>query len=351
MKPTPARKFSTSSTRNSRNGWARNGWSSCRRCWPRRQPPFRRANQPHRHHAADPNPASGTVGCCPAAAAPHSQTYLCGRTTRGRQRGRARHPEQNNLQAAIRAARTAQLERLDELIVPLAGARAPRLLALHGIGPDTAALLLIAAGDHPERLRSEAAWAHMCAVAPIPASSGKVRRHRLNPGGNREANHALRRIVITRLNGLRVSEATGADIEQLGLERGHRTLVITRKGGKVVTIPLAPRTARAIDLAVGERTEGPIFLAGDGRRLDRHGAARIVGRVTRGAGIAKHISPHTLRHAFITAALDAGVPLRDVQEAASHADPRTTMRYDRARTSLDRHATYIVAAFIAGAAR
>ena len=59
----------------------------------------------------------------------------------------------------------------------------------------------------------------------------------------------------------------------------------------------------------------------------------------------------TLRHAFITAALDAGVPLRDVQEAASHADPRTTMRYDRARASLDRHATYIVAAYVAGAAR
>jgi integrase len=128
-------------------------------------------------------------------------------------------------------------------------------------------------------------------------------------------------------------------------------LVITRKGGKVVTIPLAPRTARAIELAVGDRTEGPLFLADDGRRLDRHGAARAVRRVTRRAGIAKQVSPHTLRHAFITAALDAGVPLRDVQEAASHADPRTTMRHDRARTSLDRHATYIVAAFIGGAAR
>ena len=58
-----------------------------------------------------------------------------------------------------------------------------------------------------------------------------------------------------------------------------------------------------------------------------------------------------MRHAFITAALDAGVPLRDVQEAASHADPRTTMRYDRARGCLDRHATYIVAAYLAGAAR
>ena len=54
----------------------------------------------------------------------------------------------------------------------------------------------------------------------------------------------------------------------------------------------------------------------------------------------KKIGPHTLRRAFITAAVDAGVPLRDVQEAASHADPRTTMRYDRARVSLDRHATY-----------
>ena len=69
------------------------------------------------------------------------------------------------------------------------------------------------------------------------------------------------------MNGLRVSEATGADIGQLGLERGHRTLVITRKGGKVVTIPLAPRTARAIDLAIGERCEGPVFLRPDGRRL------------------------------------------------------------------------------------
>ena len=83
--------------------------------------------------------------------------------------------------------------------------------------------------------------------------------------------HAL--ISLLALNGLRVSEATGGDIEHLGLERGHRTLTITRKGGKVVTIPLAPRTARAIDLAIGERTGGPVFLTADGRRLDRHGGA------------------------------------------------------------------------------
>src|SRR5690348_561584 len=95
------------------------------------------------------------------------------------------------------------------------------------------------------------------------------------------AEHAL--ISLLALNGLRVSEATGADIEALGTERGHRTLAITRKGGKVVTIPLAPRTARAIDLAIGERCEGPIFLTADGRRLDRHGAARIVRGVARRA--------------------------------------------------------------------
>ena len=86
-------------------------------------------------------------------------------------------------------------------------------------------------------------------------------------------------------------------------------------------------TARAIDLAIGERTDGPVIPAAEGRRLDRHGAGRIVRKTARRAGITKTVTPRTLRHAFITAALDTGVPLRDVQEAASHADPRTTMRY------------------------
>jgi integrase/recombinase XerD len=94
------------------------------------------------------------------------------------------------------------------------------------------------------------------------------------------AGHAL--ISLLALSGLRVSEATGADIEALGVERGHRTLVVTRKGGKVVTIPLAPRTARAVDLAIGERCEGPVFLAPGRRRLDRHGTGRIVRRASAG---------------------------------------------------------------------
>ena len=158
--------------------------------------------------------------------------------------------------------------------------------------------------------------------------------------------HAL--ACLLGLNGLRVSEACNADIENIGLERGHRTLVVDRKGGKRALIPLAPRTSRAIDLAVGERHEGPILIGNHGR-LDRFEAYRIVRRLAKRAGIAHKVHPHCLRHAFITAALDAGVPLRDVQEAASHSDPRTTSRYDRHRVSLDRHAAYTVAAFVAGA--
>jgi integrase/recombinase XerD len=109
--------------------------------------------------------------------------------------------------------------------------------------------------------------------------------------------------------------------------------------------------ARCNAVVMWATLEGPIFVDSAGQRLDRHAAGRIVRRIARQAGITKRVGPHTLRHAFITAALDAGVPLRDVQEAASHADPRTTMRYDRARQSLDRHATYIVATFVAGASR
>ena len=106
------------------------------------------------------------------------------------------------------------------------------------------------------------------------------------------------------------------------------------------------------DGGTSNRLGGPIFLGANGYRMDRYAADRTVKRLARRTGISKRISPHSLRHSFNTAAsFDAGVSLRDVQEAASHADPRTTMRYDRARQSLDRHATYIVGAFVAGASR
>jgi len=92
-----------------------------------------------------------------------------------------------------------EIARLDAMITPLLEAAAPELLAVYGVGIDTAAALLVAAGDNPERLRSEAAWAHLCGVSPLQASSGKVTRHRLNRGGDRQANRALWHIVITRL--------------------------------------------------------------------------------------------------------------------------------------------------------
>ena len=92
-----------------------------------------------------------------------------------------------------------EIDQLDAMITPLLVATAPELLAIYGVGIDTAAALLVAAGDNPDRVRSEAAWAHLCGVSPLPASSGKVTRHRLNRGGDRQANRALWHIVITRL--------------------------------------------------------------------------------------------------------------------------------------------------------
>jgi integrase/recombinase XerD len=153
--------------------------------------------------------------------------------------------------------------------------------------------------------------------------------------------------VLLGLNGLRVSEACATNIEDLAVQRGHRTLAIVGKGNKPATIPLVPRAARTIDLAIGERHQGPILRRRDGQRLDRRTAHRWVRAIGRRAGLGP-VHPHMLRAGFIMAALDAGVPLRDVQIAARHADPRTTTIYDRRRENFDRHAAYVVVAFVAG---
>jgi len=154
-------------------------------------------------------------------------------------------------------------------------------------------------------------------------------------------------LALLTLNGLRVSEAVGADVGDLGDERGHRVLTVTRKRGRVEQVPLAAVTVEALDAHLDGRTTGPLFTDHRGDRMDRHDAARVVARVARAAGIGKRITPHSLRHTAVTLALDAGVPLRDVQDLAGHADPRTTRRYDRARRSLDRHGTYALAGYLA----
>lgn len=92
-----------------------------------------------------------------------------------------------------------EITELDADILPLVAAAAPKLLALRGVGPEIAGQLLATAGDNPTRLGSEAAFAHLCGVAPIPASSGRTDRHRLNRGGDRAANNALHTIVLCRL--------------------------------------------------------------------------------------------------------------------------------------------------------
>jgi site-specific recombinase XerD len=154
-------------------------------------------------------------------------------------------------------------------------------------------------------------------------------------------------VCLLGLLGLRIFEATSLDISDLGEEHGHRVVRVVGKGHKIVLVLMPPAVARAVDRCIGAREIGPILLNRAGRRMDRHAATRRLHRLQRDAGV--HIArmhPHMLRHTYITTMLDAGADLRDTQIAARHADPRTTMRYDRARTNLDRHPNYILAAYM-----
>jgi len=150
------------------------------------------------------------------------------------------------------------------------------------------------------------------------------------------------------LLGSRIFEATGAHIGDLGEEHGHRVLRVCGKGTKVVLVPLPPAAGRAIERATGIRTHRPVLLNSRGTRMDRYAATRRLRDLADQAGIQMtKAHPHMLRHTFVRTMLEAGVDLRDVQIAARHADPRTTMRYDRARHNLDRHPNYILAAYMA----
>jgi integrase/recombinase XerD len=156
-------------------------------------------------------------------------------------------------------------------------------------------------------------------------------------------------VCLLGLLGLRIFEATGLDIAHLGEEHGHRVVRVLGKGGrKTVLVPLPPAVGRALEQAIGERIRGPILLNTRGARKDRHAATRRLRTLAHATGMRMPpIHPHMLRHTYVTTMLDAGVDLRDVQIAARHADPRTTMRYDRARNHLDRHPNYILAAYMA----
>jgi site-specific recombinase XerD len=175
--------------------------------------------------------------------------------------------------------------------------------------------------------------------------------------------------------GLRVDELARAVVADLGHDRGHRILTVTRKGGHRIALVLPPATTVALDAYLATRVAtpsmasvataadrvagrpavasadaaGPLLATNTGGRLDQAALWHLVRRLARAAGI-EHwaaLSPHSLRHTAITLALDAGASLRDVQDFAGHRDPRTTRRYDRSRHSLDRNAAYTLTAYLA----
>ncbi len=174
--------------------------------------------------------------------------------------------------------------------------------------------------------------------------------------------HAL--MLVLALNGLRASEPLSAQVEDLGTERGHYTLAVTRKGrADRVRVPLAPMTHRAVSRWLEDRAKfwsqpgrgsGQLFfkIHRDTREpvpLDRRSVHRYVRAIGAVAVPDKpSLHPHDLRHAFVTLSLDAGVPLRDVQDSAGHASPLTTRRYDRGRNNIDRHATHTLATHLGG---
>ena len=141
-------------------------------------------------------------------------------------------------------------------------------------------------------------------------------------------------VAMLGLLGLRIFEATGADIDALGESHGHRVLRVHGKGDKVVLVPLPPAVGPS-DRPRRRRAHGRTDPAQPHRSPDgpplRHPPAPRT-RQRRAASPLHRMHPHMLRHTYVTTMLDAGVDLRDVQIAARHADPRTTMRYDRART-------------------
>ena len=157
-------------------------------------------------------------------------------------------------------------------------------------------------------------------------------------------------LCLLGLVGLRVSEVTAAEVSDLNYEQGkvrkHRTLTVTRKGGDRQTLALPELAVQALEQAIGERTEGPLLLRASGLPLDRYDCSRLVARVAKRAGVEKRLSPHSMRHGFVTLSLEAGQPLHAVADAAGHSDPRTTRRYDRARQNLDRSPTYALAAYL-----
>lgn len=186
-----------------------------------------------------------------------------------------------------------------------------------------------------------------------------------DPGRARLRSAAVIRLLLH--NALRVDEVLGADIADLGTDRGHQVLTVLGKGNRRAKVPLTPATVVALHAYLDHRAAvpiggpgsesrpgawrgmpGPLLATTSGGRMRPSQLWELVRRLAAAAGITEwdRLSAHSLRHTGITLALDAGVPLRDVQDYARHRDARTTRRYDHSRDSLDRSAAYAVAAYL-----
>lgn len=160
--------------------------------------------------------------------------------------------------------------------------------------------------------------------------------------------HAL--VCLLGLSGFRIGETLNIDIEDLGMERGFHTVHLARrKGDRAMTVSLANVTSYAIGACKAERTTGPLLLGRDGGRMSHSASRRTVARLARKCGIHAKITPHSLRHAWATIALDAGVSPRDLVDSAGWSDARMSRYYDRNRNAIERNATHAVAAFVSGA--
>jgi integrase/recombinase XerD len=173
------------------------------------------------------------------------------------------------------------------------------------------------------------------------AGLSKQRARRLITAARAEGPRETLLVLLLLELGLRISEAVGADIEDLSEQGRHRVLRLKGKGQstKAAVAPLNAALAHAVERARAGRTQGPLLVTSTGARLTRQHAGKLIKRLGEQIGL-PHLHPHALRHGFVTISLDEGASLRDVQDAARHADPRTTRRYDRNRNSLNRHPTH-----------
>ena len=202
------------------------------------------------------------------------------------------------------------------------------------------------------------------AAALLAAADADLHRHQLRTAAI---------VAVLLYTGCRVGELLAADLADLGYDRGHRTLTVTRKGGKRQALAMPAPAATRLDAylagrgdlvdelpvpvavagAAGGRVRRPLIATAAGRRLDPGTVWRLLRRLAANtpdlAQVAERMSAHVLRHSYATLSLDAGASLRDLQDALGHAEPRTTRRYDRSRGQLDRSPSYTLTTYLAGA--